>query len=94
MVWGPSYEGFYVFVLPVFGFPQKLILPGFLSLFEGYSENLREISDLSMYITFLGMVWGPSYEGFCDFKTSHEYLTGTPRVSHGDPTSISRGSHE
>ena len=58
----------FVFLLsPSFVFLQKLILPGFLSLFEGYSENLREISDPSMYITFLGMVWGPSYEGFCDF---------------------------
>ena len=79
---------------PCLVFLQKLILPGFLSLFEGYSENLREISDPSMYITFLGMVWGPSYEGFCDFETSHEYLTGTPRVSHGDPMSISRGPYE
>ena len=52
---------------PCFVFLQKLILPGFLSLFEGYSENLREISDPSMYITFLGMVWGPSYESFCVF---------------------------
>ena len=53
-----------ILLSPCFVFLQKLILPGFLLLFEGYHENLREISDPSMYITFLGMVWGPSYEGF------------------------------
>ena len=52
---------------PCFDFPQKLILSGFLTLFEGYHENLREISDPTVYRTFLGMVWGPSYEGFCVF---------------------------
>jgi hypothetical protein len=52
---------------PCLVFLQKLILPGFLLPFEGYHENLREISDPTVYRTFLGMVWGPSYEGFSVF---------------------------
>ena len=52
---------------PFFVFLQKLILPGFLTLFEGYHENLHKISDPLVPLTPLGMVWSPSYEGFCDF---------------------------
>ena len=58
---------FVFLVLPCFLFLQKLILPGFLRLFEGYHENLHKISDLLVPLTPLGMVWSPSYEGFCLF---------------------------
>ena len=50
-----------------FVFVQKLILPGFLLLFEGYHENPHKISDRLVPLTPLGMVWGQSYEGFCVF---------------------------
>ena len=53
---------FVILLSPCFVFLQKLILPGFLLLFEGYHENLREISDPTVYITSLGMVWSPSYD--------------------------------
>ena len=52
---------------PCFVFLQKLILPGFLMLFEGYHEYLRKIPDRLVPSTPLGMVWSPSYEGFCVF---------------------------
>ena len=52
---------------PCFVFLQKLILHGFLTLFDGYRENLHKISDRLVPLTPLGMVWSPSYEGFCDF---------------------------
>ena len=48
-------------------FLQKLILPGFLRLFEGYHENLHKISDPLVPLTSLEMVWSSSYEGFCVF---------------------------
>ena len=52
----------FVFLLfPCFVFLQKLILPGFLRLFEGYHENLHRISDRLVPLTPLGMVWSPSY---------------------------------
>ena len=58
----------FVFLLsPYLVFLQKLILPGFLRLFEGYHENLRKISDPLVSLTSLEMVWRPSYEGFCVF---------------------------
>ena len=46
---------------PCLVFLQKLILPGFLLLFEGYHENLHKISDPLVPLTPLGMVWSPSY---------------------------------
>ena len=52
---------------PCLVFLQKLILLGFLRLFEGYHENLHKISDPLVPLTPLGMVWSPSYEGFCVF---------------------------
>ena len=55
---------FMILLSPCLVYLQKLILPGFLLLFEGYHDNLRKISDPTVYITFLGMVWGPSYESF------------------------------
>ena len=59
----------FVFLLsPCFVFLQKLILPGFPLLFEGCHENLHKISDPSVPLTPLGMVWSPSYEGFCVFR--------------------------
>ena len=36
---------FVILLSPCFIFLQKLILPGFLLLFEGYHENLHKISD-------------------------------------------------
>ena len=57
---------FVFLLLPRVLFLQKLILPGFLLLFEGYHENLHKISDPLVPLTPLGMVWSPSYEGFCD----------------------------
>ena len=58
---------FVIVMSPCFVFLQKLILPGFLLLFEGYHENLHQISDPLVPLTSLGMVWSPSYEGFCVF---------------------------
>ena len=58
---------FVILLSPCFVFLQKLILPGFLLLFEGYHENLHKISDPLVPLTPLGMVWSPRYEGFCDF---------------------------
>ena len=52
---------FVILLSPCFVFLQKLILPGFLLLFEGYHENLHKISDPLVPLTPLGMVWSPSY---------------------------------
>ena len=58
----------FVFLLsPCFVFLQKLILPGFLRLFEGYQEHLHKMSDRLLPVTPLEMVWSPSYGGFCLF---------------------------
>ena len=52
---------FVILLSPCFVFLQKLILPGFLLLFEGYHENLHKISDPLVPLTPLGMVCSPSY---------------------------------
>ena len=53
---------FVFLLLSYYVFLEKLILPSFPVLFEGYCENLHEISDPTVYITSLGMVWSPSYD--------------------------------
>ena len=58
---------FVFLVLPCFLILEKLLLPGFLRLFEGYHEKLHKISDPWVPLTPLGLVWSPSYEGFCVF---------------------------
>ena len=76
---------FVILLSPCFVFLQKLILPGFLLLFEGYHENLHKISDPLVPLTPLGMVWSQSYEDFCDIVVpvfSFSSKTHTSWLSH------------
>ena len=52
---------FVILLSPYLVFLQKLILPGFLTFFEGFHQNLHKISDPLVPLTPLGMVWSPSY---------------------------------
>ena len=71
---------FVFLVLPCFLFLEKLILPGFLKLFEGCHENLHKISNPLVPLTPLGMVWIPSYGPSKGWLSHHNPLRwGPPR---------------
>ena len=84
---------FVILFCPCSVFLQKLILPGFILLFEGYHENLRKISERVVPLTPLGMVWSPSYGSpFQNDRSCEMKGVGTSPVSNYLPAFVSNRS--